>query len=84
MADGGAHLYAKPARIAGLVKRCKPRGDPPGWQNKLPCPSPPQERPCSRTAAGVVVDTEVCLGAPDPLWWSGIGDLVAKTSRRAA
>ncbi len=27
---------------------------------------------------GVVVDTEVCLNAPQLLWWSGIGDLVAK------
>jgi glycerol-1-phosphate dehydrogenase [NAD(P)+] len=27
---------------------------------------------------GVVVDTEVCLNAPQILWWSGIGDLVAK------
>lgn len=27
---------------------------------------------------GVVVDTEVCLDAPQALWWSGIGDLVAK------
>lgn len=26
----------------------------------------------------VVVDTEVCLGAPEILWWSGVGDLVAK------
>jgi glycerol-1-phosphate dehydrogenase [NAD(P)+] len=26
----------------------------------------------------VVVDTEVCLAAPEPLWWSGVGDLVAK------
>jgi glycerol-1-phosphate dehydrogenase [NAD(P)+] len=26
----------------------------------------------------VVVDTEVCLQAPEILWWSGIGDLVAK------
>jgi glycerol-1-phosphate dehydrogenase [NAD(P)+] len=30
--------------------------------------------------SGVVVDTEVCLGAPDPLWWSGVGDLVAKVT----
>jgi glycerol-1-phosphate dehydrogenase [NAD(P)+] len=30
--------------------------------------------------AGVVVDTEVCLQAPEPLWWSGIGDLVAKVT----
>jgi glycerol-1-phosphate dehydrogenase [NAD(P)+] len=28
----------------------------------------------------VVVDTEVCLGAPEPLWWSGVGDLVAKVT----
>lgn len=28
--------------------------------------------------AGVVVDTEVCLGAPKILWLSGVGDLVAK------
>ncbi len=27
---------------------------------------------------GVVVDTEACLQAPDMLWWSGVGDLVAK------
>src|SRR5262245_52972287 len=27
---------------------------------------------------GVIVDTKVCLGAPVPLWCSGIGDLVAK------
>lgn len=26
----------------------------------------------------VVVDTEVCRGAPDVLWWSGVGDLAAK------
>jgi glycerol-1-phosphate dehydrogenase [NAD(P)+] len=26
----------------------------------------------------VIVDTEVCLGAPVPLWCSGVGDLVAK------
>jgi glycerol-1-phosphate dehydrogenase [NAD(P)+] len=30
--------------------------------------------------SGVVVDTEVCLHAPDTLWWSGIGDLVAKVT----
>ncbi|MGD8393839.1 MAG: iron-containing alcohol dehydrogenase family protein [Candidatus Eiseniibacteriota bacterium] len=28
----------------------------------------------------VVVDTAVCLAAPDPLWWSGVGDLVAKVT----
>ena len=27
---------------------------------------------------GVVVDTEACRQAPDVLWWSGVGDLVAK------
>ena len=27
---------------------------------------------------GVVIDTEACLRAPDVLWWSGVGDLVAK------
>jgi glycerol-1-phosphate dehydrogenase [NAD(P)+] len=27
---------------------------------------------------GVVLDTEVCLGAPETLWLSGVGDLVAK------
>jgi len=30
--------------------------------------------------SGVVVDTDVCLHAPDPLWWSGVGDLVAKVT----
>jgi len=29
---------------------------------------------------GVVIDTAVCLGAPEPLWWSGVGDLVAKVT----
>ena len=29
---------------------------------------------------GIVIDTEVCLQAPDPLWWSGIGDLVSKVT----
>ncbi len=28
----------------------------------------------------VVVDTEVCRGAPLPLWWSGVGDLTAKVT----
>lgn len=32
----------------------------------------------SRIPDGVVVDTEVCLQAPEQLWLSGIGDLVAK------
>lgn len=32
----------------------------------------------ARLPAGVVVDTAVCRGAPIELWWSGIGDLVAK------
>ena len=27
---------------------------------------------------GVVIDTEVCLQAPQSLWWSGIGDLCSK------
>jgi glycerol-1-phosphate dehydrogenase [NAD(P)+] len=26
----------------------------------------------------VVVDTDVCINAPYPLWWSGVGDLLAK------
>ncbi|HZH74825.1 MAG TPA: iron-containing alcohol dehydrogenase family protein [Archangium sp.] len=30
--------------------------------------------------SGVIVDTDVCLHAPDTLWWSGIGDLVAKVT----
>lgn len=30
--------------------------------------------------SGVVVDTDVCLQAPEPLWWSGVGDLVAKVT----
>jgi glycerol-1-phosphate dehydrogenase [NAD(P)+] len=28
----------------------------------------------------VVVDTEVCLRAPEALWWSGVGDLVSKVT----
>ncbi len=32
----------------------------------------------SRMPFAVVVDTEVCLQAPEMLWWSGVGDLVAK------
>ena len=28
----------------------------------------------------MVIDTEVCLAAPDRLWWSGVGDLVAKVT----
>lgn len=27
---------------------------------------------------GVIIDTEICLGAPKSLWFSGVGDLVAK------
>ncbi len=27
---------------------------------------------------GIVIDTKVCLAAPEILWFSGIGDLVAK------
>ncbi|QSQ26686.1 iron-containing alcohol dehydrogenase family protein [Pyxidicoccus parkwayensis] len=30
--------------------------------------------------SGVIVDTDVCLQAPAPLWWSGVGDLVAKVT----
>jgi glycerol-1-phosphate dehydrogenase [NAD(P)+] len=32
----------------------------------------------SVTPFGVVLDTEVCLAAPEVLWLSGVGDLVAK------
>lgn len=32
----------------------------------------------TRLPDAVIVDTEVCLGAPVPLWCSGVGDLVAK------
>lgn len=32
----------------------------------------------SRMPFGVVIDTDVTRQAPDPLWWSGVGDLVAK------
>ncbi len=32
----------------------------------------------ARMPFGVVVDTAICLEAPLPLWWSGIGDLVSK------
>jgi glycerol-1-phosphate dehydrogenase [NAD(P)+] len=32
----------------------------------------------SRVPAGVVIDTEVCRGAPLQLWHSGVGDLAAK------
>ena len=32
----------------------------------------------SSMPSGVVVDTEVCLQAPKPLWLAGIGDLVSK------
>ncbi len=28
----------------------------------------------------IVIDTEVCRRAPDLLWWSGVGDLVAKVT----
>lgn len=28
----------------------------------------------------MVIDTEICLRAPDMLWWSGIGDLVSKVT----
>ncbi|WP_433926324.1 iron-containing alcohol dehydrogenase family protein [Sorangium cellulosum] len=39
-----------------------------GRRRSLPCAIP----------FGVVVDTEVCLRAPEVLWLSGVGDLVAK------
>ncbi|MEQ8820755.1 MAG: iron-containing alcohol dehydrogenase family protein [Sumerlaeia bacterium] len=32
----------------------------------------------ARIPAGIIVDLEVCLAAPRPLWWSGVGDLVSK------
>src|SRR5262245_41981201 len=32
----------------------------------------------TRLPDAVIVDTKVCLGAPVPLWCSGVGDLVAK------
>jgi glycerol-1-phosphate dehydrogenase [NAD(P)+] len=32
----------------------------------------------SRMPFGVVIDTDVTLAAPIALWWSGVGDLVAK------
>jgi glycerol-1-phosphate dehydrogenase [NAD(P)+] len=32
----------------------------------------------TRLPDAVIVDTEICLGAPLPLWCSGVGDLVAK------
>lgn len=32
----------------------------------------------ARMPFGVLVDTAVCLAAPEPLWWSGVGDLVSK------
>jgi glycerol-1-phosphate dehydrogenase [NAD(P)+] len=31
----------------------------------------------------VVVDTDVCRRAPDSLWWSGVGDLLAKITASA-
>jgi len=34
----------------------------------------------ARLPVGVVLDTEVCLQAPLPLWLSGVGDLVAKVT----
>ncbi len=34
----------------------------------------------ARLPVGVVLDTEVCRSAPEHLWWSGIGDLVAKVT----
>lgn len=32
----------------------------------------------ARLPRGVVIDSDVCLAAPPPLWRSGVGDLVAK------
>jgi len=34
----------------------------------------------ARLPVGVLVDTEVCLHAPLPLWHSGVGDLIAKVT----
>lgn len=34
----------------------------------------------SQMPFGVVIDTEVTLAAPRPLWWSGVGDLVSKVT----
>lgn len=39
-----------------------------GKRRSLPC----------RMPFGVVIDTAVTLAAPQPLWWSGVGDLVSK------
>lgn len=41
-----------------------------GRRRSLPCAVP----------FGVVVDTDVCLRAPEVLWLSGVGDLVAKVT----
>ena len=34
----------------------------------------------ARLPAAVVLDSEVCRSAPEILWWSGVGDLVAKVT----
>ncbi|MGF1581810.1 MAG: iron-containing alcohol dehydrogenase family protein [Gemmataceae bacterium] len=34
----------------------------------------------SKLPYAVVIDTKVCLSAPNFLWWSGVGDLVAKVT----
>lgn len=34
----------------------------------------------ARLPQGVVIDAEICLGAPEALWLSGVGDLVAKVT----
>ncbi len=41
-----------------------------GQRRSLPCKLP----------YAVVVDTDICLACPDQIWFSGIGDLVAKVS----
>jgi len=33
-----------------------------------------------RLPFAIVIDTQVCLQAPDVLWWAGIGDLVSKVT----
>jgi len=33
-----------------------------------------------RVPFAVVIDTDICLQAPDVLWWSGVGDLISKVT----
>ncbi len=33
-----------------------------------------------RIPSAIVIDTAVCLQAPDALWWSGVGDLISKVT----